>query len=294
MPLDQLSNEELAQMKFNENGEREESTDEKEMSFLEHLEELRWHLIRALIGIVVGTIVAFGFGTWIFENIIFAPARADFWTYRQFCALGDFLNSPFLCIRKLDFILQSRQMTGQFMMHITASVVIGLIASFPYVFWEIWRFVKPGLYKTERKATRGAVWYVSMLFALGVLFGYYIVAPLSVNFLANYQISSTVRNEFDIVSYVSLVVSIVLGCALLFQLPIVIYFLAKAGIVTPRLMRVYRRHAIVAILIVAAIITPSPDIFSQVLVGIPLMILYEVSIIIAGNVEKARLKEEEA
>jgi sec-independent protein translocase protein TatC len=293
MPLDQLTNEELDKMRYNEAGELEQSADDKEMSFLEHLEELRWHLIRALLVMTLCMMVAFGFGTWIFENIIFAPARSDFWTYRQLCALADWLNSPFLCINKLEFKLQSRTLTGQFMMHLTYSFIVGFIVSFPYIFWEIWRFVRPGLYTKEQSVARGAVFYVSTLFMLGVLFGYYVVAPLSINFLANYQISGLISNEFDIVAYVSTVVSLVLACAILFQLPVVVYFLARVGVVTPKFMRTYRRHSIVAILIVSAIITPSPDIFSQLLVGIPLMLLYELSISIAARVEKQRIAAEE-
>ncbi len=182
-------------------------------------------------------------------------------------------------------------MTGQFMMHITASFVIGLILAFPYAFWEIWRFVKPGLYPKERNASRGASFYVSFLFITGVLFGYFIVAPLSINFLSNYQLDPTILNEFDIVSYVTTVTMLVISCGLLFQLPVVVFFLAKAGLVSPQLMIHYRKHAIIVILIVGAMLTP-PDPFSQVLVAVPLMGLYQVGIFIAKRVVKKDISSE--
>lgn len=266
----------------------------KEMSFIEHLEELRWHLMRAAIGVVIFTLVAFLNTKFFFHTIILGPSRTDFWTYKALCAFGKWMNSPSLCIDKLDFTIQSRQMSGQFMMHLSSSFVIGLICAFPYVFWEIWQFIKPGLYDKERKAANGATFIVSLLFMLGVVFGYFVVAPLSINFLASYKIDDSIINEFDIISYVSTVVTLVLGCALLFQLPVVVYFLAAAGIISSQMMITYRRHAIVLILILAAIITP-PDVFSQIIVSIPLLILYQIGIYIAKRVEKqAALAEKPA
>ncbi|MEM9324559.1 MAG: twin-arginine translocase subunit TatC [Bacteroidota bacterium] len=262
--------------------------DEKEMSFLDHLEELRWHLIRSLLAIVVFAVAAFVGKDFVFGTVILGPSRADFWTYRMLCQISNSMGSDFFCIDQLPFIIQSRQMTGQFMMHLTSSFIIGLILTFPYAFWEVWRFIKPGLYPKERKAARGATFYVSVLFLLGVLFGYYIVTPISINFLANYQIDPSILNEFDIVSYVMTVTTIILACAILFQLPIIVYFLTKAGLVTPALMKTYRRHAIVAILILSAMLTP-PDVFSQVLISIPLVILYQISIFISRRV----LRQEE-
>jgi sec-independent protein translocase protein TatC len=284
MPLDQVSNEEIEKATFDEHGNLHK--DEAEMSFLEHLEELRWHIIRAVIALIICTLVVFSWGTWIFDNIIFAPADAKFITYRTMCRLGELLNTPFLCVKKLNFDLQSRTLTGQFMIHLTYSFVIGLIVSFPYMFWEIWRFIKPALYNKEQNAARGAVFFVSMLFFIGALFGYFVVAPLSINFLAGYQISAKIKNEFDVVSYVGVLTTLVVGCAVLFQLPVVVYFLAKVGVITAKFMRTYRRHAILVIFLIAAVITPSPDIFTQVLVGAPLLILYEISISIATRVQK--------
>ncbi|MFY0687867.1 MAG: twin-arginine translocase subunit TatC [Cyclobacteriaceae bacterium] len=259
--------------------------EEGEMSFLDHLEELRWHLVRSLLAIVVFAILAFVSKTIVFGEIILGPSKVDFITYEYLCKLSELLNSSALCIDQLPFIIQSRQMTGQFAMHLTSSFVIGIICAFPYAFWEIWRFIKPGLYPTERKAARGATFYVSLLFGSGVFFGYFMVVPISVNFLANYQIDPTILNEFDIISYVNTVTTLVLACGILFQLPIVVYFTTKAGIVNSALLRQYRKHSIIVILILGAMLTP-PDPFSQLLLAIPLLFLYQLGIIIAKRVEK--------
>lgn len=267
--------------------------EEKEMSFLDHLEELRWHVVRSLFAILIFTILAFAYGDWIFQNIIFAPGRVDFPTFRWLCQLGQWLGSEdAFCVKDIPFKVQSRLMTGQFTMHITASVVIGLIVSFPYVVWELWRFVRPGLYTTERKYSKGAVAAVSFLFLTGVLFGYYVMCPMMISFLANYQISDMIVNEFDITSYVGTIVTVVFGSGLLFQLPVVMYFLTKIGIVTPTFLRKSRKHAIIVILVVGAIVTPSADPLSQALISIPLYLLYEISILISASVVKKREKEE--
>ena len=262
-----------------------------EMSFLDHLEELRWHLIRSLIAIFVFAIAAFISKGLIFGEIILGPSKSSFWTYKMLCILSELLNSDALCISDLPFIIQSRQMTGQFSMHITSSFVIGLICAFPYTFWEIWRFVKPGLYEKERKAASGATFYVSLLFFIGVLFGYFVVTPISINFLSNYQIDPSILNEFDIISYVSTVTTLVLACALLFQLPIVVYFATKAGLVSSVLLKNYRKHSIIVILMLSAVLTP-PDPFSQVLIAIPLGLLYQLSILIAVRLEKKERRQE--
>ena len=262
-----------------------------EMSFLDHLEELRWHLIRSLTAIFVFAIAAFVSKGIIFGEIILGPSKPSFWTYRMLCNLSEILNSDALCISELPFIIQSRQMTGQFSMHITSSFVIGLICAFPYAFWEIWRFVKPGLYDKEKKAASGATFYVSLLFFMGVFFGYFVVTPISINFLSNYQIDPSILNEFDIISYVSTVTTLVLACALLFQLPIVVYFATKAGLVSSSLLKTYRKHSIIVILMLSAVLTP-PDPFSQVLIAIPLGLLYQLSILIAIKLEKKERKQE--
>src|SRR5687767_2199545 len=269
----------------------QEESGEKEMSFLEHLEELRWHVIRALVAVIILTIGAFLSAQWVFENIIFAPARVDFPTFKWLCKLGDVLGYEGLCVKDIPFKVQSRNMTGQFTMHIMSSFIIGLVVAFPYVIWELWRFIKPGLQKSERKYSRGAVASISVLFFMGVAFGYFVIAPWMVYFLANYSISDIVVNEFDITSYVSTVVMLVLGSGLLFQLPVVIYFLTKMGIVTPEFLRKYRKHSIVIILIVAAIVTP-PDPLSQMLITIPLYMLFEISILISASVARRKAREE--
>jgi len=273
----------------------EEEPRETEMSFLDHLEELRWHLIRSFSAIAIFSIAAFASKTLVFHTIILGPSRPDFWTYRMLCKLGELLGSSAICIDSLSFIIQSRQMTGQFTMHITSSFVIGLILTFPYAFWEIWRFVKPGLYPKERKAARGATFYVSFLFITGVIFGYFIMTPISVNFLASYSLDPSIANEFDIISYVSTVTTLVLASGILFQMPVVTYFLTTAGLIGPSLMKQYRKHAVVSILILGAMLTP-PDPFSQILIALPLVGLYQISIwistVVTGRQEKALKKIE--
>lgn len=270
-------------------------SDEKEMTFLDHLEELRWHVIRALLAVVIFTIGAFIYVREIFDFIIFAPAKLDFPSFKYMCTMGEWVGmQETLCITELPFKIQSRNMTGQFMMSLTASFVIGLIVSFPYVVWEFWRFVKPGLETKERKFSKGAVSAISFLFLLGILFGYYFLCPITIWFLSTYSISSVIVNEFDITSYVSTMSGLVLGCGLLFQFPVVIYFLTKIGIVTPQLMRNYRKHSIVGILILGAIITPSADPFSLTVISLPLYLLFEISIFTSALVVRRQRKAEEA
>lgn len=263
-----------------------------EMTFIEHLEELRWHVIRAVGAIFVFAIVAFVFIRQIFDLVILAPSRPTFWTYRQLCRIADLTGYADLCVKKLDFTLQALGMADNFTMALTSSVIIGLCFAFPYAFWELWRFIKPGLRNVERKAARGAVFYVSMLFLMGLFFGYYIVSPLAINFLANYTLSDQIQNQFDITSYIGIIVTLSLGCALMFQMPIVAFVLSKVGILTPGFLREYRKHAWIVILVVAGIITPSPDIYSQILVAMPLALLYEVSVLVSGSVQRDRLKAE--
>jgi sec-independent protein translocase protein TatC len=266
---------------------------EKEMTFLDHLEELRWHIIRSVIAILAFTIFAFIEVKWIFNNIILAPAKSDFLTWRALCRLGQLSGTEdLLCISDIPLELQSRYMTGQFTITIVAALVLGLVFAFPYVIWELWRFIKPGLRVKERKNSTGVVSAVSFLFISGISFGYYVIAPLMVYVMVNYRISDMITNQFDITSYVTTVVALVFGTGLLFQLPVVIYFLSKIGMVTPKFLRQYRKHSIVVILIIAAIITP-PDPLSQTLIFIPLYMLFEISILISARVERKKKKEEE-
>jgi sec-independent protein translocase protein TatC len=268
---------------------------EKEMTFLEHLDELRKHLMRSVILVVVFMFLAFGFTEWIFEELIFGPAKADFWTYRKMCQLGKWLGTEGLCVG-IDLQLVNFAITGQFMTHLTSSIIIGLVAAFPYIVWEIWRFVKPALYEKELKAAKGIIFYIVILFSIGLFFGYFIITPISINFLATYKISPRVNPnfQFDLHSYVSMVSWLTLISALMFQLPIVAYFLAKADILTAKFMKSYRRHSIVAILIAAAIITPSADIFSQLIVALPLYLLYEMSIFVVAYTQNKEKKIAEA
>ena len=286
MALDQVSEEELDRL--SKGGAKNSESDESEMSFLDHLEILRWHLIRSILAIGVFSIVAFANSKIIFGTIILGPSKANFWTYQQLCNLAEWTGSKSLCIGQ-DMTLINIHLGGQFFMHIMSSFVIGLILAFPYFFWEMWRFIKPGLYKQERKAARGATFYVTLLFVSGVLFGYYIIAPLSINFLVNYDLG--VSNQITLTNFVSTLSALVLACGILFQLPLVSYFLAKVGILTPEVMRRYRRHAVVVILVLSAIITP-PDVMSQVLIAIPLSLLYELSISIVKRVTVGRLARE--
>ncbi len=267
---------------------------EREMSFIDHLEELRWHIIRSVASIFIFAIAAIYFKDFVFHQVLLGPTRTDFWTYRMLCKLAEVVHTPSLCVDKLDFILQSRQVGGQFMTYITTAALAGLIGAFPYAFWEIWRFIKPGLRPEERRAARGAVFYVTLLFLSGVLFGYYIISPLTINFLANFKLDDSIANEFDIGSYFSILATLTIACGAMFQMPMVVFFLSKAGIITPSLMREYRRHAYIVILIIAAIITPSPDMISQILVALPLFFLYEISISVSARIEKQKQKEWEA
>ncbi len=265
-------------------------TEQGEMSFLEHLEALRWHLVRAISSIMVFAILAFIFKGFIFDTVLLGPKHADFWTYRMLCQIAERFSIQELCLGELKFDLINISMAGQFTTHIVVSIIAGLVCAFPYVIYEIWAFIKPGLYSEERKSARGMVFYTSVLFLLGVLFGYYIIAPLSVNFLGNYNVSEDVRNQIDLNSYFSLISTLVLACGVVFEMPILVYFLTRIGVVTPSFLRTYRRHAVVVILILAAVITP-PDVSSQVLIFFPLMGLYEVSIWVSAFVLKQQEKE---
>jgi sec-independent protein translocase protein TatC len=257
----------------------------EEMSFLEHLEELRWHIIRAFLAIVVFSVIAFIEKDLIFDKIIFSPKRPDFWTNRMFGLLADFLGMDSVRINTKEFQLISINMSGQFMTHFWTSVIAGLIIASPYVIYEIWRFIRPALYEKERKYSTGAVFYMSVLFIVGVLFGYYLIVPLSVHFLGSYSISESVSNQINILSYINTVTSITLASGVIFELPVVVYVLSKVGILSPVMMTKYRKHAYVVLLIVSAIITP-PDVFSQVMVCIPLVFLYEIGIVISKRVTK--------
>lgn len=257
-----------------------------EMSFLDHLEELRWLLIRSTLAIIICAAIAFVFSGFIFDEIIFAPKSGDFVTYRFFCDLANKydLDKSF-CIQDIPFDIQSRRMDAQFSTDLWTSVTVGFILAFPVILWEFWKFIRPALYDTEKKYAVAFLFSASLLFFAGVLFGYYLITPLSINFLGNYSISDIVKNDIDLDSYLSLVKTTTLACGLIFELPIIIYFLSKVGILSAATLRNSRRYAYVIMLVIAAVVTP-PDVVSQIIVTIPLIILYEISILISARMNR--------
>ena len=263
-----------------------------EMSFLDHLEELRWHLVRSVVVIFSLAIVFFANREFLFDTIILAPKDPGFFTYRMMCKLSHFLNmGDALCMNGLEFSLINTTLSGQFTLHMWAAFVAGIVVGFPYLVWEAWRFIKPALTATEIGYSKGILFFVSILFSIGVLFGYYLIAPLSINFLGSYQVSSEVKNMIDMDSYISTITVITFASGLLFELPIVVYFLSSLGIISPAFMKRYRKHAVVVILILAAVITPSPDITSQLLVALPVYVLYELSIFVSAYVVNKKERE---
>jgi sec-independent protein translocase protein TatC len=283
---------------MSEGDNREEQTTKKrgkkapeaEMSFLEHLEELRWHIIRSFSIIIVFAVVAFIMKDFIFDTIIFKPKTPEFWTNRMMAKLGELVGTDVLKINQNPLKLIALKMSDQFMLHFMVAIVVGLIVASPFVFFEIWRFIKPALYDKEKKHASGAVFYTSILFLLGILFGYFLIVPLSIDFLTTYSVSAEVENQINMRSYISTVTSITFASGIIFLLPIFSYFLSKVGILTPQFMRTYRKHSYVVMLLLSAIITP-PDVFSQIMVAIPLVFLYEISIFISRSVVKKREKE---
>lgn len=281
MPLDQVDVDKL------DSGNKKQ---EKEMSFLDHLEELRWHIIRSLVAIVSLGIVLFIFKDWFFDTIIFGPTHNSFWSYQIICDLSHMVGlQDAMCFEPPEFRKIAVGFGEAFITSIKVSFVAGFIFSFPYVFFEFWRFISPGLYANEKRATQGIVFVCSFLFLVGVLFGYFIISPFAVNFLVGYTIPG-VENSPTLNSFINYMIMFTAPAGLIFELPIVVYFLAKVGLVTPEGMRKYRRHAIIAILLLAALITP-PDVVTQFLIGIPLFILYELSIAIAARAHKQYQKE---
>ncbi len=263
-----------------------ETTKTEEMSFLDHLEVLRWHIIRSVIAVISIAIVVFSLGKTVFEKIIFAPKDPNFISYKFFCGISDAtcLSAPKLVLNKI--------VLGEvFFTHIKVSVFLGIAISMPYIIWEVWKFIKPGLYDNERKHARGFVGVSSFLFILGISFGYYIVTPFAVSFLSNYTlVEGAVTETTSLSSYVSYLTMFTFPSGILFQLPILVYFLTKIGVITPKFLKTYRRHAYVVLLVLSAVITP-PDVVSQILICIPLYILYEISILISKRVYKKSLEE---
>jgi len=261
-----------------------------EMSFLEHLEVLRWHLVRAFGSVLFFAILAFIFKGVVFDTIILAPSSPDFLTNSLLADFAEKLNMPLLLINQVPLSFQNINLSGQFTTHIWVSFVVGIVLGFPYIFWEFWRFVRPALYQNEINNSRGAIFFASTLFSIGILFAYYIICPLSVHFLGTYQVSDQVENIVNLGSYISTITSIVLAGGIIFELPIFIYFLAKVGLVSSDFLIKYRKHSIVVALLLAAVITP-PDVISQLLVCFPLIILYESGIVIAKRLEKKNKRD---
>ncbi|HPW98211.1 MAG TPA: twin-arginine translocase subunit TatC [Flavobacterium sp.] len=260
------------------------------MSFLDHLEDLRWLLVRSSAVIVFMAIVTYFFSDYIFDQIIFGPTRTDFVTYRFFCDVAHRLGmTGDICVNELPFVIQNTSMEGQVNIFIWTCITAGFILAVPYILYEVWKFISPALYHKEKQNASLFIVASSLLFFLGVLFGYFLIVPLSVNFVATFSISSVVKNEFNLESYIGMIKTSVIAAGLFFELPIIIYFLSKLGMVTPDFLRKYRKYAIIIVLIVAAIVTP-PDVVSQISVSIPMLIIYEASIFISVFVYKNKLK----
>lgn len=286
MPLDQVD---VDKWEYNDEGHPVLPA-EKEMSFLDHLEELRWHIIRALIAVAVIGIGLFIFKDWYFSRVLLAPLQEDFIGYRFLCSVSDRIGAGgTLCFSKPNIEIITTNFGEEFISAIKYAFMGGLVFGFPYVFYELWSFVRPGLYPKEQKATRAVIFICSFLFFLGVTFGHLIITPFGVNFLVNFDVPS-VENTSTLASFVAYMIMFTVPAALIFQLPVLIHFLARFGLVTAKSMRTYRRHSVVGILIIASILTP-PDVVTQILIGIPLYLLYELSIFVALRAEKQYEKE---
>jgi len=264
-----------------------------EMSFIDHLEDLRWHVVRSIIAIVIGAIVVFIYSDFVVNDILFAPTRSSFVSARWLCSLGHTLRlGDVLCFPEVKAKFLENTMTGQFVASFTLAFIGGFILAFPYVFWEFWKFIRPALSPKELKKTRGIIFWVSFLFFAGVAFGYFILTPFMVNFYFNYKLSPQIEIMPSFSDYLENLVYTTAGIGVLFQMPLLVMVLARIGIVTGSFLKKYRRHAFVIILIAAAIITPSTDPFSLTIVTIPLYALFEASIVIASRIQKSKAKEE--
>jgi len=268
--------------------------DAAEMSFIDHLEQLRWHLVRSVVAVLAGAIIIFIYVGDVVNRIVLGPAHSDFVTYGVLCKIGHYLHlKESLCIANVKVSFLSNAMTEQFMSSFTIAFVGGFVIAFPYVFWEFWKFVKPAFTEKELKRTRGVIFWVSFLFFLGVTFGYYVLTPFMVNFYFSYSLSPLIEIKPTFGDYLENLIYTTVGIGVLFQMPLLVMVLAKLGVITGGFLRKYRRHAIVLVLIAAAIITPSTDPFSLMLVTIPLYVLFEASILLASKVEKDRKKADE-
>lgn len=257
-----------------------------EMSFIDHIEDLRWHIIRSLIAIIICAIFLFINSTLVFEHIILGPAKPDFPSYIVMCKLAELTNFSSLCMEEINLEFQNTALSGQFMMSFSVSFMLGFVIAFPYIFWEFWRFVKPALSERELKNARGIVFWISTLFFIGILFSYFVIAPFTINFFANYTLSPSFKNIITMTNYYDTLVDLILGVGIAFELPVIVYFLSRIGLLTPETMRSKRKFAILIIVVLASVITP-PDVFSLVLVAMPMLVLYEISISISARANKA-------
>jgi sec-independent protein translocase protein TatC len=270
------------------------SDDESEMSFIDHLEILRWHIVRSVLAILSSAILFFIYIDEIFDQVIMGPTRNDFISYRFFCKVSHALGmGDSLCMPPMTLNLQVTSISGTFMSSITIAIVGGLLVALPFVFWEIWKFIRPALKPTELKYTRGIIFWVTMFFFMGACFGYFMLAPFTFNFLSNYTIGAIGVIEYrpTLSDYLDTLIDITLGAGIAFELPMATWLLSKLGIITPNFLRTYRKYAYVVLLVLAAIITPSPDWGSQLIVVVPLVLLYEISILISARIQKRRDEE---
>jgi len=264
-----------------------------EMSFLDHLEELRWLLVRSTIAIIIVSVAVYFVSDYVFDTILFGPTHPSFFTYRFFCEASHYIGfADSICIEELPFVIQNTSMEGQVNVFVWTCITAGFILAFPYILWELWRFISPALYEHERKNAKLFIFIASVLFFIGVLFGYFVVVPMSVNFVATFSISSVVKNEFNLESYIGMIKTSVIASGLYFELPIIIYFLTKLGLVSAQFLRTYRKYAVVIVLIIAAIVTP-PDVVSQITVAVPMLLIYEMSIFLSAFVAKKEQKNEQ-
>lgn len=266
-----------------------------EMSFMGHLEALRWHLMRSVLVWLAAAIIIFVFIDWVYDEIILAPSSEHFITYKTLCNFGHWLGiGNGLCMPPVKIDFQVTQVNGTFTSAISIALIGAIIIAFPYIFWELWRFIKPALSPKEKKYARGSIFWVSLCFFFGAAFGYYLLAPFTFNFLASFTLgkSGAILYRPSINDYIDSLTNLILGCGIAFELPILAYVLGKIGLITGKFLKKYRKYAFIVILIIAAIITPSPDVTSQTIVAIPLLLLYEISVILVSRIDRQKAKEE--
>lgn len=263
-----------------------------EMSFIDHLDDLRKHLFRSVIAVVIGALLIAYYNNFVIKKILMGPTHSDFPTYVYLCKLGHLLGfSNTLCLDAIHVKMQSNAVAGQFNVFMNIVLIGGFITAFPYIFWQFWKFIKPALKEKEMRKTTQVIFWVSFLFFIGILFGYFVVAPYTIHFFANFTLDENIENIWTIASYFNTIVPLIMGSGIAFQLPLVLYFLAKINIVSSAFLKKYRRHSILIIVILVSIITP-PDMLSTIICSIPLVLLYEISIFLCARVEKKQMAEE--